>query len=1022
MSTLKILSAARKRTFDDVPCLTKDARIGYFSIDIETRQTLATLKTNRNKVGFLIQRAYFQAKGRFFNMKKCKPVDQRAAEKVLGLKEPVTLNDYSSQTASAHRKLILNRYKWHQFTDNHRSSLQLHTSMHVDKRQTSEDILFELLNYCWLHRIEIPSYNELATIVTDSFKAYEQDMLNRFSNHITHEQSELLDNFLPLLGVQFTLRELKHIDQGDSVSILTRNAAIMTLYKEAFCKLLPLIDALSLSEKAIKHFSDWIYKSNISQIMQLKEKNRRYLYLLCFIKDQFYNRQDHAVTACQKVLRAQSNKARGHERKCKEKNEIDAIEANRTVMNSAKNSKQILKLIREISHDVTLSFEEKNERIKQLVEAFFEAENPNFAEHIKRMAKTITVSSAKVDYYAYLFTHNTTLQLKLGSLIKAIKFDDKSADKQLLAAVQQYATGLHEFNDTVLTDFLSEKELTLINADDNIPQISKFKVLLFMHVVNGLKDRSLTLEHSYKFRARGSYLISDKTWLKEKSTILQATSLNRFEDGKAVLDTIGKRVTSGFAQVNRRIENNDNLFFRLKADGTWRIKNAEADFDSSKFIPALLNSKRTVMLQDILAEIDSYTQFGESFKHNSLRNANTEIDPRLLFATIMSLATNIGHTDMAKSSRIFSEKALRDTESNWLSNENILKANRQIVKTIQSLPLPTIFNDKHGRLHTSSDGKKVVVAVNSLLANYSYKYYGKEQGISVNSFIDEKQSFFHVNVLTASDREAPYMMDGIVSSKSSFMSEAEYQHIHSTDTHGYTEAIFAGLHFLDVSFAPRIKNVHEQTMYAYESKSTRRQSTSPLAPKAQINKKLILDNWDDILRLIASIKLGYCTASLMFKLLSASQQSNQLYKAMKELGRLIKTNFILSYVDDEGLRKSIQKQLNRVELGQKLTDAVFFGRGSKLMVGLEEEMQRVMGCNTLLRNVIILWNYLFLSDYYCSLQDDAARKEVLDSIASGSVISWRHLNTHGIYEFHRSVTPSFTATFAQMKDLDLSVI
>ena len=116
-------------------------------------------------------------------------------------------------------------------------------------------------------------------------------------------------------------------------------------------------------------------------------------------------------------------------------------------------------------------------------------------------------------------------------------------------------------------------------------------------------------------------------------------------------------------------------------------------------------------------------------------------------------------------------------------NKNIKLANDIIVKTIQSLPLPTVFNDQFGRLHTSSDGKKVVVAVNSLLANYSYKYYGKEQGISVNSFLDEKQSFFHVNVLTASDREAPYMMDGIVSSKSTFESEALNHHMHSTDTH-----------------------------------------------------------------------------------------------------------------------------------------------------------------------------------------------------------------------------------------------
>jgi len=126
------------------------------------------------------------------------------------------------------------------------------------------------------------------------------------------------------------------------------------------------------------------------------------------------------------------------------------------------------------------------------------------------------------------------------------------------------------------------------------------------------------------------------------------------------------------------------------------------------------------------------------------------------------------------------------------------------------------------------------------LANYSYKYYGKGQGISVNSFIDEKQTFFHVNVLTSSDREAPYMMDGIVKTQASLFREGEFEHIHSSDSHGYTEAIFAGLHFLDVSFAPRIAKLHKQTIYAFEAKSMRKN-------QAQKTMSFIkpLKNWGD---------------------------------------------------------------------------------------------------------------------------------------------------------------------------------
>ena len=39
--------------------------------------------------------------------------------------------------------------------------------------------------------------------------------------------------------------------------------------------------------------------------------------------------------------------------------------------------------------------------------------------------------------------------------------------------------------------------------------------------------------------------------------------------------------------------------------------------------------------------------------------------------------------------------------------------------------------------------------------------------------------------------------------------------IHSTDTHGYSEAIFAVTHLLGFTFAPRIKNLKKQRLAAF---------------------------------------------------------------------------------------------------------------------------------------------------------------------------------------------------------------
>ena len=127
----------------------------------------------------------------------------------------------------------------------------------------------------------------------------------------------------------------------------------------------------------------------------------------------------------------------------------------------------------------------------------------------------------------------------------------------------------------------------------------------------------------------------------------------------------------------------------------------------------------------------------------------------------------------------------------------------------------------------------------------------------------------------------------------------------------------------------------------------------------------------------------------------------------------------MNYVDDEELRQNIQKQLNRVELGQALADEVMFGRKGKLQVGLQDEIELVMAANTLLRNMIILWNYLFLTDYYLSLDDKESREHVIDSIGTGSVIAWAHINFKGVYEFNPSTTSVFSYTLKQMMNVKI---
>ncbi|KZZ41805.1 hypothetical protein A3758_15745 [Oleiphilus sp. HI0118] len=129
-----------------------------------------------------------------------------------------------------------------------------------------------------------------------------------------------------------------------------------------------------------------------------------------------------------------------------------------------------------------------------------------------------------------------------------------------------------------------------------------------------------------------------------------------------------------------------------------------------------------------------------------------------------------------------------------------------------------------------------------------------------------------------------------------------------------------------------------------------------------------------------------------------------MYRALKEFGRVIKSQFILTYFDDEDLRQQIQKQLNRVELSNRFSRAVFFDNDQAFQEGVLADQEVATACKLLLQNSIILWNYLYLSDLVADTSDPDDRRDLIESISQGSVITWKHVNLRGEYDFRRKAS------------------
>ena len=169
--------------------------------------------------------------------------------------------------------------------------------------------------------------------------------------------------------------------------------------------------------------------------------------------------------------------------------------------------------------------------------------------------------------------------------------------------------------------------------------------------------------------------------------------------------------------------------------------------------------------------------------------------------------------------------------------------------------------------------------------------------MSVYSHVSDQGSQFWVGVVNCQLREATFVLDGLLYQDSPPVRE------HYTDTHGYTDLLFGLFELLGFRFAPRLRDLPDQTLYRARRGADYGCLNGVLRP--MIRDDVIVEHWDDLNRLAASLADGLVPPSVLVSKLQGLRRQNALQQAIQELGRLAKTRHLLAYVDDPKLRRRV---------------------------------------------------------------------------------------------------------------------
>jgi len=208
--------------------------------------------------------------------------------------------------------------------------------------------------------------------------------------------------------------------------------------------------------------------------------------------------------------------------------------------------------------------------------------------------------------------------------------------------------------------------------------------------------------------------------------------------------------------------------------------------------------------------------------------------------------------------------------------------------------------------------------------------------------------------------------------------------------------VFALCHLLGFRFAPRIRDLADKCIYVPGAPSAW-PALSPLIG-GPLNLKLIEQQFDEVIRLAASIKQGTVTASLILRKLAAYPRQNSLALALRELGRIERTLFTLEWLRDPALRRRVNTGLNKGEARNALARAVFFNRLGEIRDrSFENQRYRASGLNLIVA-AITLRNTVYLERSVAALRERGTVDDAL--LRHLSPLSWEHIHLTGDYVWH----------------------
>lgn len=945
-----------------------------------------TVKRPLARTAAFIYLKLFQRLGYFVHIKDIPTAMRQYIIAQTGYLRPPRLEDLRQFDRSSSRNNLISALRGYlnvrPLDTQGRAWLQHVAETAADSRHVVSDIINVMLEELVHHRYELPGFSTLDRLAIQAREKIHEIHFASIANQLDTRVRQLIDSLFKVNAGETSStwnllkREPKRPTNKETRSYLQHIRRLQLLVEE-----LPKPD---IPVPKLKQYRYIARSLDASEMAELKPQ-KRYALAVIYIRSQFAQTLDDAADLFVRMLQNLDNLAR-----------------NKLGEYQQEHLQRTDRLIGQLK-EVLLAYRidgDDHQRVEAIGSSLIADVDDLVAICDEHMAY------AGRNHLPFLVQPYKVLRAQLLNCIEIINPQSTSEDDTLIRMMKVLQTLRGNRHETVLLSLLeldADKDLQWLpaawkklviseRADGHITTINRryFELAILYAIRDELKSGDLFVQHGERYDDYREQLVNDETLAEELTQFGLVTGVETnpalFAQAlKSAMQETADVVDAGFPESS----------YAEMVDGRLILKKPPASElpPGIRQIDQLINlNMENISIVDVLIDTERWLHLHKLFR--PLMGTESRIDelrPRVI-STLFCYGCNLGPTQTARSIRGMSRKQVAWLNIKYVTEEALEKAIVQVINAYNKFELPSYWGS--GK-HASADGTKWNLYEQNLISEHHIRY-GGYGGIGYYHVSDKFIALFS-HFISCGTYEGTHILDGLMTNTSDIQPDT----IHG-DTQAQSYTVFALSHLLGIKLMPRIRGIKDLVFHRADS-SKRYQHIDRLFSD-DINWQVIETHLPDMLRVAVSIKLGKISASAILRRLGTYSRKNKLYFAFRELGKAIRTMFLLKYVGDVELRRLIHSETNKSEQFNGFAKKLFFGGEGEIAENIRHEQQKVIKYNHLVANMVILHNVVGMSRVLKQLQTEGVsiNQEILAGLAPYRL---EHINRLGDYvlDFRRKV-------------------